>query len=125
MKLLVLEPYLGGSHARFLDELLRHLPVEHEVLGLPARAWKWRLRLAALHFADLLATRDDLDQFDVIFCSSMLDLQSFRGLAPPTIRRLPAVCYWHENQLAYPVRQEDERGVTPVVGSLGPPGISG
>ncbi len=39
----------------------------------------------------------------------MLDLASFRGLAPPAVGRLPAVAYFHENQLTHPVRREEER----------------
>jgi glycosyltransferase involved in cell wall biosynthesis len=39
----------------------------------------------------------------------MLDLAGFRGLAPAAVARLPAVAYFHENQLTYPVREERER----------------
>jgi glycosyltransferase involved in cell wall biosynthesis len=39
----------------------------------------------------------------------MLSLAEFRGLAPPEIGRLPAVAYFHENQLTYPVRRAEER----------------
>ena len=47
--------------------------------------------------------------WDVVFCSDMLDLAQFRGLAPSAVHRLPAVAYFHENQLTYPVRFEKER----------------
>jgi len=39
----------------------------------------------------------------------MLNLAEFLGLAPESIHRLPAVVYFHENQLTYPVRFENER----------------
>ncbi len=45
----------------------------------------------------------------LIFSSSMLDLASFRGLLPVRIRGLPAVVYFHENQLTYPLREESDR----------------
>jgi len=123
VKILAIEPYHGGSHARFLNELTTHLPFEFEVLALPARAWKWRMRLAAPYFADLLNRRAENDEgFDLLFSSSFLDLPSFRGMVHPRIARLPAVVYWHENQLAYPVREAKERdrhfGVTNILTAL-------
>jgi glycosyltransferase involved in cell wall biosynthesis len=39
----------------------------------------------------------------------MLNLAEFVGLAPLEIARLPRVIYFHENQLTYPVRFENER----------------
>ena len=39
----------------------------------------------------------------------MLNLAEFRGLAPGKLRLLPALVYFHENQLTYPVREESER----------------
>lgn len=107
MKILVLEPYHGASHKRFLDDLSEHLPFDFVRLTQPARAWKWRMRFAAPYFAECL--RGSRDKFDVIFSSTFLSLADFRGLAPMSIGRLPAAVYWHENQWAYPVRKEDER----------------
>lgn len=48
---------------------------------------------------------------DVLFCTEMLNLAEFRGLAPPALRSLPAVIYFHENQLTYPDARRDERDV--------------
>jgi glycosyltransferase involved in cell wall biosynthesis len=39
----------------------------------------------------------------------MLGLVEFLGLAPRALRTLPTVVYFHENQLAYPVRHPDAR----------------
>jgi glycosyltransferase involved in cell wall biosynthesis len=39
----------------------------------------------------------------------MLGLAEFRGLAPAAVARLPAVAYFHENQLTYPDRFCGER----------------
>jgi len=47
--------------------------------------------------------------FDVLFCTDMLNLAEFRGLCPAEIRALPTIVYFHENQLTYPNRQESER----------------
>jgi glycosyltransferase involved in cell wall biosynthesis len=47
--------------------------------------------------------------WDMIFCSDMLNLAEFVALVPVGIAQLPKVTYFHENQLTYPVRVEDER----------------
>ncbi len=47
--------------------------------------------------------------FDLVFCSDMLNLATFRGLAPVHVASLPAVVYFHENQLTYPDAYRTER----------------
>ncbi len=67
------------------------------------------MRHAAITFSEEVARRtDDGAEWDVLFCSDMLNLAEFLGLAPARIRRLPAVVYFHENQLTYPVQVELE-----------------
>jgi glycosyltransferase involved in cell wall biosynthesis len=39
----------------------------------------------------------------------MVNVGELRGLLPPQLRTVPLVAYFHENQLFYPVRKEDER----------------
>ena len=110
MKILALEPYFGGSHRAFLDgwgDRSRH---DWTVLGLPAFKWKWRMRHSACTFAEQVRERLAAgEHWDVIFCSDMLDLAAFYGLAPAKLRATPTVAYFHENQLTYPVRHESER----------------
>ena len=110
MRILALEPYLGGSHQAFLEGWSSHSRHGFTVLGLPARKWKWRMRHAAVTFAGQV--REGIangNGWDLVFCSDMLNLAEFRGLAPPEVRELPSVAYFHENQLTYPVRHEDAR----------------
>ena len=61
MKILVLEPYFGGSHESFIKGLDRHIPADLELLTLPARKWKWRMRLAAPLFAEQLQAPENVD----------------------------------------------------------------
>ncbi len=109
MKILVLEPYYGGSHKTFLDGLQTHVPFEFFLLTLPARNWKWRMRLAAPYFADKTTALYRQVQFDAVLCSSFVDVAALRSLLPAEISQLPFYTYFHENQFAYPVRKEDER----------------
>ena len=110
MRVLALEPYYGGSHLAFLDGWSSRSRHEWTILTLPAYKWKWRMRHAAITFAREVENRCRQNaNWDVLFCSDMLNLAEFKGLAPQPIRRLPGVAYFHENQLTYPVRCEDER----------------
>ncbi len=110
MRILALEPYYGGSHRAFLDRWISGSRHRWTLLTLPAYKWKWRMRHSALTLAgeaeQLLAAGE---RWDLLFCSDMLNLAELRGLAPGAIHRLPSVAYFHENQLTYPVRFEQER----------------
>ena len=109
LKILVLEPYYGGSHKTFLDALQVHVPLNFILLTLPARNWKWRMRLAAPYFAGKTAALSSEIKFDAIFCSSFVDVATLRSLLPASVNRLPFYTYFHENQFVYPVRKEDKR----------------
>ena len=110
MRILALEPYHGGSHKAFLDHWIERSRHDWTVLGLPPFKWKWRMRHAAVTFAQDVAARVEAGEaWNVIFCSDMLNLAEFYGLAPASLRGAPSVAYFHENQLTYPVREESER----------------
>jgi glycosyltransferase involved in cell wall biosynthesis len=109
LKILVLEPYYGGSHKTFLDDIQAYVPVDLSLLTLPARKWKWRMRLAAPYFADKIISLGTKEKFDAVFCSSFVDVATLRSLLPYTISQLPFCTYFHENQFVYPVQKEDER----------------
>ena len=110
MKILALESYYGGSHKAFIDGLAKASKHDWTILTLPAHKWKWRMRHSAITFAQqvtgLLA---EGQSWDLIFCSDMLNLAEFAALVPFGAARLPKVIYFHENQLTYPVRLENER----------------
>ena len=107
-KILALEPFYGGSHRAFLDGLNHQLAGRLELLTMPPRHWKARMRLAAPQLAAELANRKAAD-YRAILCSTYVDVAAFRGLAPAGLRGLPIYTYFHENQLAYPVTFEAER----------------
>lgn len=110
MKILALEPYFGGSHKAFLDGWSARSQHEWEMIGLPAYKWKWRMRHAAITMADDVAARiGEGATWDALFCSDMLNLAELLGLVPEAVRRLPAVVYFHENQLTYPGAAETDR----------------
>jgi glycosyltransferase involved in cell wall biosynthesis len=106
MKILALEPYYGGSHRAFLDGWIARSRHAWTTVTLPAIHWKWRMRHAPITMAqEVAALLEEGQSWDAIFCSDMLNLAEFLGLAPPVVRDLPTVVYFHENQLTYPVRE--------------------
>lgn len=110
MRILALNAYHSGSHLRFLDGWTQHSRHEWTVLTLPGRHWKWRMRHAALSlssqvWAEIRRGR----RWDRLWVTDMLNLAELRGLCPAVVADLPAVVYFHENQLTYPVRDPSER----------------
>jgi len=108
----VLEPYYGGSHALFVDTLQRHSRHRLHVATMPARKWKWRMRGASIWFArnDSAWMRAPSGKpVDAILCNDMLSVADLRALLPAAMRNVPIVCYFHENQLTYPIPNEEDR----------------
>jgi len=109
LKILTLEPYYGGSHKAFLDGWMQYSRHEWTLLSLPPWKWKWRMRHSAITLAS--QTSDKIREggdWDIIFCSDMLNLAEYLGLVPQSIQKLPSVVYFHENQLTYPVAHPQE-----------------
>jgi glycosyltransferase involved in cell wall biosynthesis len=120
-----LEPYFGGSHKYFLEGLARHSSHDLTLFTLPGRHWKWRMHGGALSLARHVSdrVRDQVHQPgvseagrreadsrpDVLFASDMLDLPVFLAAAGPTVAQAPAIVYFHENQLTYPLPPGVER----------------
>ena len=98
--MLVVEPYFGGSHQVWAEGLRDHLGVPVELLTLPARWWKWRMRGAAVTLAERCADLS-LDPA-VVIASDMIDLAAFRTFARPILGDTPTALYFHESQLTYP-----------------------
>ena len=98
MRFLFIEPFYGGSHRDFTEGLTAHSCHEIQVVHLPARFWKWRMRGAALHFIHSI---DNLPAYDGMITSGLMSLADFTALCGGC--RPPALVYFHENQLTYPL----------------------
>lgn len=107
-RVLAIEPYLAGSHRLFLDGLSRWSRHEWAIASLPPRKWKWRLRTSALHFAEVVAKDGP---WDLLFVSDFLNLAELIALLPSPARDIPAIVYFHENQLTYPMQDGERRDV--------------
>jgi len=120
VRILVLEPFFGGSHRQFWEGFRRHSRHEVHLATLPPFHWKWRMRGGALCLAHRL--KDDPVAADLLFCSDYLALADFLCVAPHRYRDLPVALYMHENQLTYPVPPGEKLdfhfGITNVVSCL-------
>jgi glycosyltransferase involved in cell wall biosynthesis len=104
LKFLFIEPFFGGSHREFAEGLIEHTHHRMDLLTLPARFWKWRMRGAALHF--IKKCRNALSGYDGLVTSGLMSLADFKALVPD--RCPPSLLYFHESQLTYPLAPGEE-----------------
>ena len=110
MKILLIEPYYGGSHRAWADGYAAHSRHDVTILDLPARFWKWRMQGGALTLAE--QARAIPFRPDLILASDMLNLPTFLGLTRDLFSGIPAALYCHENQLTYPCPPGEKRDLT-------------
>lgn len=97
---LFLQPFDGGSHRAFLDGLIRHTRCDWTVLRLPAGEWRKRMRRGAEELAAQLAGVSGT--FDFVVATDLVDLAAFLALTRRRLGGVPAMVYFHENQVTYP-----------------------
>lgn len=111
LRILAIEPYLAPSHRAFLEGFQAYSRHRVEIWSLPPRAWKWRMRGSAIHFADRARAESTDVAPDCILASDYLNLCDWRALAPARFSRLPTVFYFHENQATFPLSPDAPRDV--------------
>ncbi|WDN89527.1 hypothetical protein BuS5_02495 [Desulfosarcina sp. BuS5] len=104
MRFLFIEPFFGGSHRDFAEGLIAHSCHQIDLYTLPARFWKWRMRGAALYFAEKITSPTDYDGLITTNLMSLSDLKMLWGAACP-----PVLVYFHENQITYPLAAGEHR----------------
>jgi glycosyltransferase involved in cell wall biosynthesis len=105
MNILLLEPYMAGSHAAWANQYAACSRHGVQVLGLPGRHWKWRMHGGAVTLAGQWL--DKKTPVDLLLATDMLDLACFQGLTRHRCGAVPSVLYFHENQLTYPWSPRD------------------
>ena len=117
MKFLFLEPFFGGSHRDFAKGLCSHSQHDIDLLTLPARFWKWRMRGAALYFVKKIQS---LDEYNGLITTNLMSLSDLKALCGPSCP--PSLVYFHENQLTYPLapgeRMDLQFGFTDITTAL-------
>ncbi|XP_048576892.1 glycosyltransferase-like domain-containing protein 1 isoform X2 [Nematostella vectensis] len=102
--ILLIEPFCGGSH-RQLMEILGSQVCGTVHYCLSAKKWHWRMRTGALYFSQNIPKNS---RYRILFASSVLNLSELIALRPD-LAALRKIIYFHENQLVYPVRKQQER----------------
>ncbi len=102
MKFLFLEPFFGGSHRDFVEGLIAHSRHDIDLIKLPARFWKWRMRGAALYF---VKKTPPLTAYDGLIMTDLMSVSDFKALCG--VDCPPVLLYFHENQLTYPLAEDE------------------
>ena len=97
-KILFLESFYNGSHKAFADGLIQNSRHKIDILTMPARFWKWRMKGAALYFSVQIKNPEEYDLILTTDLINISDLKALLGSKCP-----PIILYFHENQLAYPL----------------------
>ena len=104
-RVLLVEPYLGGSHQAWAEGWREHSRHTIDVVGLPGRHWRRRMRAGAIALAPRVETWiADHGRPDVVAATNMLDRAGFLGVTRGQLGAVPSVQFMHENQLSYPRR---------------------
>ena len=107
-RLLMIEPYWGGSHRAFTEGLRREAGMTCTLLTLPPRKWKMRMQLAAFWAAERIADRAAAGEvFHAALCSTFVDASALRAQLCRRGMHLPLAIYFHENQFSYPGQVDD------------------
>jgi glycosyltransferase involved in cell wall biosynthesis len=109
MRVVLVEPYYGGSHRAWADGYAGSSVHDVHVIWHEARFWKWRMQGAFLTLAEQL--EGDIRERgmpDVILASSMMDVAAFAGAIRNTAPGVPIAVFFHESQFTYPLSPADK-----------------
>ncbi len=108
MRVLLVEPYHGGSHQAWADGYAARSAHDVSLLTRPARFWKWRMHGSFLTLgSDVVQHIEDHGVPDVILVSSMMNVASFAGAIRHAAAGVPIAVYFHESQFTYPLSPAD------------------
>ncbi len=107
MRILLVEPWQTGSHQAWAEGYQAASGHEVNIVGLPGKLWRWRLRGGALPLAEKVTTWIDMHgQPDLLLISGLVDVAELLGLARRNLSPdVGVVIYQHESQLVYPVAE--------------------
>jgi glycosyltransferase involved in cell wall biosynthesis len=113
MKVVLVEPYYGGSHKAWADGYAANSAHDVTLLTHGARFWKWRMHGGVLTLASNLGTHvGEAGVPDVIVVSTMVDVAAFAGAVRHIAPGVPIVAYFHESQFTYPLSPADREDQT-------------
>ena len=103
-----------ATHKQLVDILTATLKASTQevfdihLFTLPAKKWHWRARTSALNMAQIVPRQLPECDRRILFCSSVLNLSEFLSLRRDLTQKFNKnICYFHENQLVYPVQNKE------------------
>jgi len=105
-KILLIEPFFSGSHKSWAEQFKSNSKHHIEILSLPGKFWKWRMYGAAQTLAEMFLNLEF--EPDIILATDMLDLATFVALSRNKLNNKEIYLYFHENQMAYPWKENSE-----------------
>ncbi len=107
LKIALIEPFYGGSHQYWCDNLVRHSQHEIELVTMSDAHWKWRMEGGAMFLVSEFLKLNLVPNLFLV--TDMLNVALFRSLLPEEFRSIPVCVYFHENQLTYPIQTTSDR----------------
>ncbi|NNE15523.1 MAG: DUF3524 domain-containing protein [Saprospiraceae bacterium] len=107
MNICLIEPFYGGSHKYWADNLVKWSKHNFTVFTLSAKHWKWRMQGSALEINSQII-KSNIPVPDLFIVSDLIDLSFFKSLLPEKYSRVKILFYMHENQLTYPKSMLDK-----------------
>ena len=105
LKILLIEPYYTGSHKKWANDYRRLSNHNVKILSLKGQFWKWRMHGGAVTLADKFNKINWIP--NLIIATDMLDFTTFLSLTRKKTYKIPAILYFHENQISYPWSPND------------------
>ncbi len=106
LKVAIFLAYGGESHVYWANQIKKNSRHDIDIFTLPPRYWKWRMQGSGGYFAELINSYP-AESYDLFICTSMTNVNSFKGFLNKDQRDVPIYLYFHENQFSYPVSSMD------------------
>lgn len=111
MRILLVEPYYGGSHRAWADGYAAASAHDVTVITHEPQFWKWRMHGAHVTLAEAVGSAL-AEPPDVVLASSMMNVAAFVGAARRSLGDAPVAVYFHESQFTYPLSPLDKPDAT-------------
>jgi glycosyltransferase involved in cell wall biosynthesis len=99
MKVLLAEPWWGGSHKQWAEGYAANSSHDVRIISRPGSNWRQRMRTAGF---ELAAEANQIFaegwEPDIVLATDMMNVATFKRELTPAV---PVVLYMHENQLTY------------------------
>jgi glycosyltransferase involved in cell wall biosynthesis len=113
VRVLLVEPYFGGSHRQWAEGYAASSAHEVHLVTHDAGFWKWRMEGGHVTLAaQAAAVVAEHGSPDVVLASDMLNLPAFLGAGRHFLGNPGVALYMHENQLTYPASHLSQEDLT-------------